>query len=586
MKRVYDLSCRIFIACFLLVCSHTSVYASHIVGADLSYTYVSGNTYNIIITLYGDCGSTTGAFETLQYSSPQVCIYNGTTNVMSANLTIQPPTAGVEVTDVASGTVTQCTNTASSVPGIKKFVYSATITLPYTSATWRFIYGGYNGTGSAAGRAASITNIVAPGSTIIQLIDTLNNSTYYNTTPSLNTTMPYFYAINQHDTYDPAAVDTIGDSLAFYFVPATDGSGASGTCTIGGDDTYTGMAWAGTPVSAATPLQVVADSFSMNTATGQLAFHPDIFQRGIIEYNVRQFHSGVLVGTSQREMTVMVMTPPATCSGTPVAGGIYSNTLLVCSANVLTLTDTGSTTGAFYRWQSSPDSITWNSTPGTTAIYSFSGVTATTYYRCMVTCASGGASDSTAGIKIVYTDTCSCLLTSAGTALANVTHASSTTSITLTDSGYSASPVTMQWQSSPDSVAWSNVSGATNASYSFTGLAATTYYRLKFICTVDGDTIVSPGVKIIYAITTTGTPSLSASGIKVFPNPTTNDLSIIQSPSAYSSFTITNSIGQDMIQQALTTTQTIVNVATLPPGLYYIIFRGDNGTSVQKFIKL
>jgi len=78
----------------------------------------------------------------------------------------------------------------------------------------------------------------------------------------------------------------------------------------------------------------------------------------------------------------------------------------------------------------------------------------------------------------------------------------------------------------------------------------------------------------------------SLQSVSIFPNPPTNVLSIIQSPSAYTTFTITNSIGQNMIQQPLTTTQTTVNVATLPPGLYYITFRGDNGTSVQKFVKL
>ena len=79
---------------------------------------------------------------------------------------------------------------------------------------------------------------------------------------------------------------------------------------------------------------------------------------------------------------------------------------------------------------------------------------------------------------------------------------------------------------------------------------------------------------------------LNTTKLSIFPNPTTTSLSIIQSPSAYTTFTITNSIGQNMMQQSLTTTQTQVNIATLPPGLYYITFRGDNGTSVQKFVMM
>ena len=78
----------------------------------------------------------------------------------------------------------------------------------------------------------------------------------------------------------------------------------------------------------------------------------------------------------------------------------------------------------------------------------------------------------------------------------------------------------------------------------------------------------------------------TTTSICIFPNPATNELSIIMSPGAYSSFTITNNIGQQMIQQPLNQPQTQVNVATLPPGLYYITFKGDNGTTVQKFVKL
>jgi uncharacterized repeat protein (TIGR01451 family) len=74
-------------------------------------------------------------------------------------------------------------------------------------------------------------------------------------------------------------------------------------------------------------------------------------------------------------------------------------------------------------------------------------------------------------------------------------------------------------------------------------------------------------------------------GVTIFPNPATNELTITMSPNAYTSFTITNSIGQQMIQQPLNSTQTQVNVKTLPAGLYYITFRGDNGTTIQKFVK-
>ncbi len=108
----------------LLLLSSLGSYATHIVGVDLSYTYVSGTTYKITLVAYGDCAG--ASFPSLPLSSPLICIYDGNTSVGSLNLTLQPPTAGVEITPVcpADTSKTQCTNIAFTIPGIKKFVYS------------------------------------------------------------------------------------------------------------------------------------------------------------------------------------------------------------------------------------------------------------------------------------------------------------------------------------------------------------------------------------------------------------------------------------------------------------------------------
>lgn len=200
---------------------------------------------------------------------------------------------------------------------------------------------------------------------------------------------------------------------------------------------------------------------------------------------------------------------PVSCSGTPVAGNIISNSPTACTTTTVTLTDTGSTALASYQWQSSPDSITWSNIVGANAAtYTFSGMSATTYFRTVVSCTTGGASDTTAGIKFTYTTVCPCVLVSAGTVTANVPYACSTATVTLTDAGYAASAATLQWQSSPDSTTWANIPGATLATYTFIGLAATTYYRLNVLCISGGGSIASPGIKIPYSTTCicTGTP--------------------------------------------------------------------------------
>jgi hypothetical protein len=157
----------------LFLCGKVS--ANHIVGADLFYTYISGNTYKITFVAYGDCGpASSSPFSQLPSAQPRICIYDGNTSVSAINLVIDTPATpyrGDEITPVcpADSNRTQCTNTSYTIPGIKRFVYTGTYTLPYTSHYWRFVFNGNMGT-TFAGRALAITNITATGNTI-QLID-------------------------------------------------------------------------------------------------------------------------------------------------------------------------------------------------------------------------------------------------------------------------------------------------------------------------------------------------------------------------------------------------------------------------------
>lgn len=74
--------------------------------------------------------------------------------------------------------------------------------------------------------------------------------------------------------------------------------------------------------------------------------------------------------------------------------------------------------------------------------------------------------------------------------------------------------------------------------------------------------------------------------VTLYPNPATDELTIKTATSSYTSLTISNSIGQVMMQQTISNTQTKVNVKALPAGLYYVTVKGENGNSVQKFVKL
>lgn len=331
MKKLIQPWLRALLCSVTLILLSISAHASHVVGADLFYKWISGNTYKITVVLYGDCGlPSRPVFAGLPTGTPEVCIYDGPTNVATIRLPIEPPSAGVEVSPVCPRMLdsTQCTNTAYATPGIKKFVYSMNYTLPRTSRVWRFIYTGDNGSQSS-GRAAALDNIV--GGTTVQLIDTLNNLDVPNNSSPVLTVEPVpFFCNDNTNCYNPGAVDLYdtnyltrpaGDSLMFSLIPATNGSGS---CAIGGPVGYVGTAWllpTVQMVSGPTPLRVHDYTFFFDPRTGQLCFHA-YTQRAVVVYNIREYRGPIMVGTMQREMSFLVLP----CTTTAPTGGIDSFT--------------------------------------------------------------------------------------------------------------------------------------------------------------------------------------------------------------------------------------------------------------------
>lgn len=297
----------LFVAGLMLILPYSS-NATHIYGADLFYTHISGNTYRVTLNVYGDCSG--GAFPALSSATAQVIVFNGTNTYTTLTLTGQSPTNGVEVTPVCPSQInnTKCSSLTNPWPGVKKFVYAANVTLNTTSANWRFRFTGNMGTTTSAGRSTNITNISSGTSgTIMELEATLNNTNGPNSSPTYTTIPTPFFCINKAGSYNPGTVDANNDSLTYALVAGLVGSG-----TV----TYL------TGYSATAPLAVATGSFSFNTQTGQLNFTPNLVQQSLVVNKVSEYKNGVLVGSSMREMTFVVLN---NCNNNPPGGKITNN---------------------------------------------------------------------------------------------------------------------------------------------------------------------------------------------------------------------------------------------------------------------
>lgn len=299
---------HLFLVAGLMLALSNKSNATHIYGADLFYTHISGNTYRVTLNVYGDCAG--GAFPNLPGATAQVRVSNGTTLYTTLTLVAQSPTNGVEVTPVCPSQInnTKCSSLTNPWPGVKKFVYAANVTLNTTSSDWRFRFTGNMGTTTSAGRSTNITNISSGTSgTIMELEATLNNLNGPNSSPTYTTIPTPFFCINKAGSYNPGTVDSNNDSLSYSLVPGLTGSG-----TV----TYL------TGYSATAPLAVATGSFSFNTQTGQLNFTPNLVQQSLVVNQVNEYKNGVLVGTSMREMTFVVLN---NCSNNPPGGKITNN---------------------------------------------------------------------------------------------------------------------------------------------------------------------------------------------------------------------------------------------------------------------
>lgn len=118
-----------------------------------------------------------------------------------------------------------------------------------------------------------------------------------------------------------------------------------------------------------------------------------------------------------------------------------------------------------------------------------------------------------------------------------------------------------------------------------TGLALGTKVDNQAGIYFDGNEVVMTNM-VENTIEPTAVPVLnSISNIAMYPNPV-EDVLTIKTDKVYDKLTIINSVGQTVMQQALQSKETHVNVKALTPGMYYIMLKDADEVKVEKIEKL
>lgn len=186
----------------------------------------------------------------------------------------------------------------------------------------------------------------------------------------------------------------------------------------------------------------------------------------------------------------------------PAGGNLNATANAICIGDSVKLTLSGYS--GFIQWQSSIDGTTWNNIPGATSSSYHTGILISTkYYRTVL---SNGVCTPVYSnpVNIVVSP-----ISQAGIVSINKTEICIGDNAALTLSGYTGN---IQWQSSNDSLVWSDITGANAAIYNTGVINAKMYYRAivtSGVCSSDTSIIRSVEVNALPTIAVTPMNSTS-----------------------------------------------------------------------------
>lgn len=329
-----------FTALFFLLSG--KVDATHSAGADLTYTWVSGNTFQVTVSFYRDCAGVAAPNSITLNARSSSCNKNQnyTLNMISGT--------GQEITFPCRSVTTICTNSSSTYAGYQQYIYRGNITLPQQCADWVMSF-------YVCCRNCAITTLNNPCNDNMYVEATLNNVIApQNSSPQFTNIPVAFLCVNQSFTYNHGVIDLNGDSLVYSFItPKTynTGNGTIGTVTFNGG------------YSANNPL-TSSPAVNLNSGNGDITMFPTINgEIGVTAILVKEYRNGVLIGSVIRDM--QFLTKVCNPNLLPTASGINgsaSYSAVVCPGNTISFAINTADPNA-----ADTVSLTWNNViPGAT----------------------------------------------------------------------------------------------------------------------------------------------------------------------------------------------------------------------------
>ena len=282
----------IFLFVFVTI---TNSYSTHIVGGELYYTHLSGNTYKVTLKLYRDCLNGQPNFGGLGEGEAIINVTNYNNDLMFQFILGTPL-----VTKVPANTNNACMKAPNGVC-VEEGVYTKIITLPPLA-------GGYFITYETCCRNNSVLNLVSPGgqgSTYKTYVPgpeaaPVNSSPRFNSYPSL------YVCKGEPINFNHTAVDPDGDSLVYSLRPAY--NGLSTDTLVFYKSPYNGLF----PMSSNPAL-------SINSNNGTINGTPTLLGQWVVCIEVKEYRNGKLLNKHYRDFQFNVISCALTVESGMVA---------------------------------------------------------------------------------------------------------------------------------------------------------------------------------------------------------------------------------------------------------------------------
>ncbi len=271
------------IAFVVVICSLQASWATHIIGGELFYDCLGGNTYRITLKVYRDC-----FLGQAPYDDPaKITVWTGNGGYVQV---IEVPFPGS--TNVPFVSSNPCFQAPANVC-VEQAIYTTTVTLSGSPSGYIFAY-------QRCCRNNTIVNLVDPGNTGATYTEAVPAGAPCNSSPRFTNFPPIALCIGEPLFFDHSATDPDGDSLVYTLCSTYEGATPQDPQPyITSNPPFSPITFqppysSGYPIASAPPA-------SIDPITGLLSVFPTQLGQYVVGVCVSEYRNGVLIGTHSRD---------------------------------------------------------------------------------------------------------------------------------------------------------------------------------------------------------------------------------------------------------------------------------------------